>query len=169
CRGKKKAMRAQVARKLTEAVIFGLLCFFGMLIFRFPYPTATSAVVGVMAVIPVFGAWIGAILGALLCLSDSLTRALLFVLFFIILQQLENNLIYPRVVGKSLGLPGMLVFISVILGSSFGGVLGILLAVPLCSVVFVLTKEGIENRLNKKKAINNIADIRTSPDNKHKK
>ncbi len=165
----KVSFRNFVTGQLTEAVIIGFLCFFGMLIFRFPYPTATGAVVGVMAVIPVFGAWIGAILGALLCLSDSFTRALLFVLFFIILQQLENNLIYPRVVGKSLGLPGMLVFISVILGSSFGGVIGILLAVPLCSVIFVLTKEGIENRLNKKKAIINIANVGKPPDNKHKK
>lgn len=155
----KVSFRNFVTGQLTEAVIIGLLCFFGMLIFRFPYPTATSAVVGVMAVVPVFGAWIGAILGALLCLSDSFTRALLFILFFIILQQLENNLIYPRVVGKSLGLPGMLVFISVILGASFAGVVGILLSVPLCSVIFVLTKEGVESRLTKKKAIKNLEDI----------
>ncbi len=155
----KASFRKFVTGQLTEAVIIGLLCFFGMLIFRFPYPTATSAVVGVMAVVPVFGAWIGAILGALLCLSDSFTRALLFILFFIILQQLENNFIYPRVVGKSLGLPGMLVFVSVILGASFAGVVGILLAVPLCSVIFVLTKEGIDNRLNKKKALKNLDDI----------
>ncbi|MEA4894912.1 MAG: AI-2E family transporter [Oscillospiraceae bacterium] len=162
----KVSFRNFVTGQLTEAVIIGLLCFFGMLIFRFPYPTATSAVVSVMAIFPVVGAWIGAILGALLCLSDSFTRALLFVLFFIILQQLENNLIYPRVVGKSLGLPGMLVFVSVILGASFGGIVGILLAVPLCSVLFVLTKEGIEYRLNKKKIIKNLEDIGMPPDDK---
>ncbi|MDR1131596.1 MAG: AI-2E family transporter [Oscillospiraceae bacterium] len=142
-----------VTGQLTEAVIIGALCFFGMLLFRFPYPTATSAVVGVMALIPVFGAWIGGILGALLSLSDSFTRALLFILFLIILQQLENNLIYPRVVGKSIGLPGILVFVSVILGASVGGVFGILLAVPVCSIGFVFIKEGIDKRLGKKKAV----------------
>lgn len=153
------SFRNFVTGQLTESVIIGMLCFFGMLIFRFPYPAATSAVVGVMALVPVFGSWIGAILGALLCLSRSFPTALLFVLFFVILQQLEGNLIYPRVVGKSVGLPGILVFIAVTLGASIGGIVGIILAVPICSILFVLIKEAIDKRLKKKKVIDNLDDL----------
>lgn len=153
------SFRNFVTGQLTEAVIIGLLCFVGMLLFRFPYPTATSAVVGVMALVPVFGAWIGGILGALLSLSDSFTRALLFIVFLIVLQQLENNLIYPRVVGKSVGLPGILVFISVILGAGVGGVLGLVVAIPLCSIAFALIKEGVEKRLTHKHAVENLEAI----------
>jgi predicted PurR-regulated permease PerM len=153
------SFRNFVTGQLTEAVIIGLLCFVGMLLFRFPYPTATSAVVGVMALVPVFGAWIGGILGALLSLSDSFTRALLFIVFLIVLQQLEGTLIYPRVVGKSVGLPGILVLISVILGAGIGGVLGLLLAVPLCSIAFVLVKEAVEKRLTHKQAVENLEAI----------
>jgi len=147
-----------VAGQLTEAVIIGTLCLIGMLIFHFPYPTATSAVVGVMALVPVFGSWIGATLGALLCLSRSFPTALLFILFFFILQQLESNLIYPRVVGKSVGLPGILVFISVLMGASLGGILGIILSVPICSILFVLIKEAVEKRLKKKKTLDNFEE-----------
>jgi len=155
----KVSFRNFVTGQLTEAVIIGMLCFFGMLIFRFPYPTATSAVVGVMALVPIFGAWIGGILGFLLCLSDSFTRALLFILFLIVLQQLEGNLIYPRVVGKSVGLPGILVFVSVLLGADIGGILGILLSVPLCSILFVLVKEAVSKRLSRKKAVEDLMKI----------
>ncbi|PKM73198.1 MAG: AI-2E family transporter [Firmicutes bacterium HGW-Firmicutes-16] len=162
----KVSFRNFVTGQLTEAMIIGTLCFFGMLIFHFPYAAATSAVVGVMALVPIFGAWIGGILGALLSLSVSPTRALLFIVFLIVLQQLEGNFIYPRVVGKSIGLPGILVFSAVILGSSVGGVVGILLAVPICSILFVLTKEGIDYRLSKKKAIKNLEEIGIPTDDK---
>ncbi len=155
----KNSFRNFVTGQLTEAVIIGVLCFVGMVVFRFPYPTATSAVIGVTALIPVFGAWVGGILGALLSLSHSFPKALLFVLFLIVLQQLETNLIYPRVVGKSMGLPGILVLVSVVLGSGVAGVLGMLLAVPLCSILFVLTTEAIEKRLAKKKALDQLADL----------
>ena len=144
------SFRNFVTGQFTEAVIIAILCFIGMVIFRFPYPTATSAVVGVSALIPVFGAWIGGILGALLALSESVSKALLFVVFLVVLQQLEGNLIYPRVVGKSVGLPGILVFVAVTLGASFSGVVGMLLAVPVCSILYTLAKEFIDRRLAKK-------------------
>lgn len=143
----RSCFRNFVAGQLVEAVIIACLCFFGMLIFRFPYPTATSAVIGVTALIPMFGAWIGGILGALLALSDSLSKALLFIVFLIILQQLEGNLIYPKVVGKSMGLPGILVFVSVTLGASIGGVLGMLLGVPISAILFALIKRSVKQRL----------------------
>jgi len=148
----KTSFRNFVAGQLTEAVIIGMLCFFGMLIFRFPYPMATSAVVGVMTVIPIFGAWIGAIIGAMLALSSSFTTSLLFILFIVILQQLDGDFIYPKVVGKSVGLPGILVFVSVILGAGIGGIIGILIAIPICSIIYVLIKEAIDKRLFKIKS-----------------
>jgi len=162
----KLTFRNFVTGQLTEAVIIGMLCFVGMIIFRFPYPTATSAVVGVMALVPVFGAWIGGILGALLSLSDSFTQALLFIVFLVVLQQLEGNLIYPRVVGKSVGLPGLLVFISVLIGASVGGILGILLSVPLCSICFVLIKESVDKRLKKKKVVDALEEMGIPSDEK---
>lgn len=155
----KVSFRNFVTGQLTEALIIGILCFIGMLIFRFPYPTATSAVVGITALIPVFGAWIGGILGAILSLSVSPAKALLFILFLIILQQLEGDFIYPRVVGKSVGLPSILVFISVMLGASISGVIGMLLAVPICSILYVLVKEAVEKRLSRKKALVGPGDI----------
>lgn len=148
------SFRNFVTGQLTEAVILGMLCFFGMLIFGFPYPAAISAVIGVMALIPIFGAWTGAIVGALLCLSESLTEALLFLLFLIILQQIDGDFIYPKVVGRSVGLPGLLVFVSVIIGAGLGGILGILLAIPLCSILYVLIKESIDKRLSGKASLN---------------
>ncbi|MEG0035752.1 MAG: AI-2E family transporter [Oscillospiraceae bacterium] len=141
------SFRNFVTGQLTEAVIIGVLCFIGLLIFRFPYPTAASAIIGLTALVPIFGAWVGGILGALLALSQSFSKALLFVVFLIVLQQLESNLIYPRVVGKSVGLPGMLVFISVLLGGSIAGVVGMLLAVPTCSIVYSLVKKAVDKRL----------------------
>lgn len=153
------SFRNFVTGQLTEALIIGLLCFFGMLIFKFPYPTATSAVVGVTALIPVFGAWIGGILGMLLALSDSFTKALLFVVFLIVLQQLEGDFIYPKVVGKSVGLPGILVFVAVTLGASIAGVVGMLLAVPLCSIFYTLVKEFIVRRLKDKGGSASIEEV----------
>jgi len=144
------AFRNFVTGQLTEAMIVGMLCFFGMLVFHFPYPTAASAIVGVMALVPVFGSWIGAIAGALLALSDSVTKALLFILFFVVLQQLEGDFIYPRIVGRSLGLPSILVFVSVIVGAGTGGIIGMILAVPLCSVLTVLLRESIDRHLASK-------------------
>ena len=153
------SFRNFVTGQLTEAVIIGVLCFVGMVVFRFPYPTATSAVIGMTALIPVFGAWVGGIFGALLSLSHSVSKALLFVVFLIILQQLETNLIYPRVVGKTMGLPGILVLVSVLLGAGVGGVLGMLLAVPICSVLYTLLSEAMDRRLAKKKALGELEDL----------
>ncbi len=145
-----KSFRSFVSGQLLEAVIIGVLCFVGMLIFRFPYALATSAVICFTALIPVFGAWIGGILGAVLALTESPFKALLFIVFIIVLQQLEGNLIYPKVVGKSIGLPGILVFLSVLLGGNLYGIVGMLFAVPLCSIGYTLVKQAIDERLKEK-------------------
>ena len=134
-----------VTGQLTEAVIIGILCFLGMLILGIPYAGAVSAFVGATALIPVFGAWIGGGLGAFLILLADPLKAVWFVVFLLILQQVEGNLIYPKVVGKSVGLPGLLVLMAVTLGGEAFGVLGMLFSVPVCAVLYSLYLEFIKN------------------------
>jgi len=134
----------------AEAVIIGVLCAIGMLIFGMPYVLPISVLVGFTALIPVFGAFIGTGIGALLILMVSPIKAIWFVVFIIVLQQLEGNLIYPRVVGKSVGLPGIWVLAAVTLGGNAFGVVGMLLGVPLCAVLYTLARRSIDARLEKK-------------------
>lgn len=141
-----------ITGQLLEACILGGLCFVGMLIFGFPYASVVSVLVGVTALIPMFGAWIGGGISAILILMVDPMKALLFLIFIVVLQQLEGNLIYPKVVGKSIGLPGLLVLVAVIVGGNLFSVVGILVSVPLCSVLYTLFKESIDDRLDKKKA-----------------
>lgn len=136
-----------VTGQLVEAVIIGVLCAVGMLLFRFPYALVISAVVAATALIPVFGAWFGGAFGALLIVTVNPMQALLFIIYLVVLQQLEGDLIYPRVVGKSMGLPGILVMIVVIVGGNISGVLGMLLSVPLSSVFYVLLNESMHKRI----------------------
>ena len=130
-----------VSGQLTEAVIIGVLCFFGMLILGIPYAGAVSAFVTVTALMPIFGAWIGGGFGAFLILLAEPGKALWFILFLTVLQQVEGNLIYPKVVGKSVGLPGLLVLMAVTIGGEAFGILGMLFSVPVCAVLFSLYLE----------------------------
>lgn len=132
-----------VKGQLLEAVILGVLCFIGMVIFGFPYAPVVSLLIGVTALIPIMGAWIGAGISALLILIVSPVEALLFLVFILVLQQLEGNLIYPRVVGQSMGLPGLVVLAAVTIGGNVAGIPGMLLGVPLCAVLFALVKQEI--------------------------
>ena len=133
-----------ITGQLTEAVIIGVLCFIGMSIFRMPYAPAISVLVGFTALIPVFGAFIGTAIGAFLILLVKPIQAVWFVVFIIVLQQFEGNLIYPKVVGKSVGLPGIWVLVAVTIGGNAMGVVGMLISVPLCSVMYV----GARNAVN---------------------
>ncbi len=139
-----------ITGQLTEAVIIGVLCGIGMTLLRMPYAFVVSVIVGFTALIPVFGAYVGTGIGAFLILLAEPVKALWFVVFIIVLQQLEGNLIYPRVVGKSVGLPGLLVLAAVTVGSGVGGILGMLLAVPVCSVIFTVCAQAVDARLAKK-------------------
>lgn len=138
-----------VTGQLTEAVIIGALCFTGMLLFGMPYAPAISVLVGFTALIPVFGAFIGTAVGAFLILMVSPVKALWFVLFIVILQQLEGDFIYPKVVGKSVGLPGIWVLAAVTLGGSLMGIWGMLFGVPVCSVLYSLLRQSVNRRLEK--------------------
>lgn len=140
-----------VSGQLMEAVIIGVLCFIGMLIFRMPYAAVISVLVGTTALIPVFGAFIGTAIGAFLILFVSPIKAIWFVVFIVVLQQLEGNLIYPKVVGKSVGLPGILVLTAVTVGGNLMGVIGILISVPACAVLYTLLRQTVGNRLKAKK------------------
>ena len=133
-----------VSGQLTEAVIIGVLCFFGMLILGIPYAGAVSAFVALAALVPIFGAWIGGGLGAILILLAEPGKALWFILFLLVLQQVEGNLIYPKVVGKSVGLPGLLVLMAVTIGGGAFGVLGMLFSVPVCAVLYSLYLEFMQ-------------------------
>ncbi len=145
-----KTFTSFVTGQLTEAFILGSLCFIGMLIFRLPYAPVISVLIGFTALIPIFGAFIGLTISAFLILLVSPIKALWFVIFLLVLQQVEGNLIYPKVVGKSVGLPGMWVLAAVTVGGSTMGVAGMLISVPICSVLYTLTRQMVHNRLNKK-------------------
>ncbi len=132
-----------VSGQITEAVILGALCFVGMTLFRFEYALLISTIIGITALIPVVGAIVGTIPSAFLLFLSSPVRALWFVVFIIVLQQLENNLIYPKVVGKSLGIPPLLVLLAILLGGGIGGAAGILLGVPLMSLAYAVIKEKL--------------------------
>lgn len=138
--------RSFIVGQCSEAVIIGVLCTLGMYIFQFPHAMATGALVGLTALIPVAGAWIGACVGALLILTVSPIKALLFLVYIIILQQLENNLIYPKVVGTSIGLPGIWVLAAITIGGGALGIGGMLISVPIAAAVYRLLREDVTRR-----------------------
>ena len=131
-------------------MILGALFFVSMTILRFPYALMISVLIAFTALIPVFGAFIGCVVGAFLILLIDPLRALWFIVLFLCLQQLEGNLIYPRVVGSSVGLPAIWVLVAVTLGGSMMGVLGMLIYIPLFSVLYSLIREAVQKRLHTK-------------------
>ena len=147
-----------VTGQCLEALIFGSLVFVGMLIFRFPYASTIGVLLGFTALIPIFGAFIGTAIGFILIMMVSPVKAILFVVFIIVLQQIEGNLIYPRVVGKSIGLPGMWVLLSVTVGGSICGILGMLIATPLCSLLYALFTKMVNDRLKSNKIVTKVKE-----------
>ncbi len=139
-----------VTGQCTEAVILGSLCFLGMIIFKMPYAPVISVLVGFMSLIPIFGAWIATIVGVLLIALDSPMMAVWFVVFILVLQQLEGNFIYPKVVGKSVGLPPLFVLLAVTVGGSAFGILGMLVSVPTMSVIYTVVNAGVDRKLKEK-------------------
>lgn len=127
-----------------EAVILGVLCALGCLVLRFPYATSIGLIVGVTSLVPFAGAWIGGIVGAAMIFSQDPLQAVQFVIFLVVLQQIEGHLIYPNVVGQSVGLPSIWVFVAVIAGGSLFGLLGVLIGVPVISTIRTLVMEHFE-------------------------
>jgi len=135
-----------------EACILGTLCYIGMLIFNFPYAATISILIGFSAMIPVVGAYIGVTIGTILIMTHSVTLALLFVAYVVILQQFEGNLIYPYVVGGSTGLPGIWVIFAITIGSALGGILGMLVSVPVAATLYQIVKDNVVRREEAKAA-----------------
>lgn len=135
-----------IVGQCVEAVILGALCAIGMGIFRFPYATMIGTVIGATALIPMLGAYIGAAVGAFLILTVNPIQVLFFLIFIVVLQQLEGNLIYPKVVGSSIGLPGMWVLAAVTIGGGLAGVPGMLIGVPAAASVYRLLSNDVAFR-----------------------
>ena len=135
-----------IVGQCTEAVILGLLCMAGMTLLRFPYASMIGALIGFTALIPVAGAYIGAGVGAFMIFTVSPLQALLFLVFIAVLQQLEGNLIYPKVVGSSIGLPGIWVLAAVTVGGGVLGIFGMLLAVPLTATAYQMLRADVVRR-----------------------
>ena len=135
-----------IVGQCTEAVVLGVLCMIGMWIFRFPYAMMIGVLIGFTALIPIAGAYIGAGIGAFMMLTESPLTALLFILFIVVLQQLEGNLIYPKVVGSSIGLPGIWVLAAITIGGGLMGIFGMLLAVPVVATVYKLIQADVRKR-----------------------
>ena len=140
------SFRKFIVGQLAEALIIGLLCTFGMMIFRFPYATMIGALIAFTALIPIAGAYIGAITGAIVILTVSPIQALWFLVFILVLQQFEGNIIYPRVVGSSLGLPGIWVLAAVTLGGGCYGIPGMIIGVPLTSALYRIITEDTQKK-----------------------
>ena len=134
-----------------EAVILGCIFVIAMTLFKMPYALLVGVLIALMALVPIVGAFIGCAVGALLIALTDPIQALVFVVLFLVLQQIEGNLIYPHVVGSSVGLPSIWVLAAVSVGGSLMGVAGMLLFIPLCSVVYALFRDYVKRRLTEKK------------------
>lgn len=151
-----KAFANFVSGQFLEAMIIGVLCLIGMLILKIPYAATISILVGFTALIPVFGAFIGTGIGAFLIFMVNPTKALIFIIFILILQQVEGNLIYPKVMSKRVNLPGIWVLVAVTIGASISGILGMLLSVPIASILYSILATNVNERLLKKESIKKV-------------
>lgn len=136
-----------VTGQITEACILGSLTFAGMVILRLDYALLIGVLIGISALVPIVGAYVGAFTSALLLVMIDPMKALIFLVFLVCLQQFEGNVIYPRVVGTSLGLPGIWVLAAVTVGGGLFGFLGMLLSVPVASIVYALMRRDVHKRL----------------------
>ena len=139
-----------VSGQLLEACILGTLCFIGMRLFRFEYAFLISLLVGVSAIVPVVGAFIGTVPAVFLLFLVEPMQAVWFLVFIVVLQQLEGHVIYPKVVGESVGLPPLWVLMGIVVGGGLGGILGMLLGVPMFTVAYKLLSGATEKRLKQK-------------------
>ena len=143
CRKASDTFSKFLTGQCTEAIILGSLCMIGMLILRMPYALLVGVLVAVTAFIPIVGAFIGVAVGAFLISVTSLSQAFWFIVFMIILQQIEGNLIYPHVVGSSVGLPSIWVLFAVTVGGNIAGIIGMFVSVPVCAVLYCLLSEFV--------------------------
>lgn len=140
-----------ISGQCVEAIILGVIIFIALTIFRFPYALIISVLTAVTALIPIFGAIIAMVIGAILIGINNPIQAILFIVVFQVIQQIEGNFIYPKVVGKSVGLSPMWTLLAITAGGSLFGIVGMLVGLPLASVIYALIKESVNNKLKMKK------------------
>ena len=140
-----------ISGQCVEAIILGVIIFIALSIFRFPYALIISVLTAVTALIPIFGAIIAMVIGAILIGINNPIQAILFIVVFQIIQQIEGNFIYPKVVGKSVVLSPMWTLLAITAGGSLFGIVGMLIGLPLASVIYALIKESVNNKLKTKK------------------
>lgn len=157
-----------ISGQCLEAVILGTMFVICMTIFRMPYAVLVGVLIAFTALIPIVGAFIGCIVGAFLILMVSPVKALIFVIMFLVLQQIEGNLIYPKVVGNSVGLPPIWVLMAVSVGGSMFGVVGMLVFIPLMSTVYALLRENVAARNQKKGYVPEAEPVPARPENQAK-
>ena len=148
-----------ITGQFTDAFLLGSMCFIGMLIFRFPNAAVVSIIIGITALVPIIGPIVGEVIGCLIIFMESPIKALFFIIFVLILQMIDNNLIYPRIMGKSVGLPGVLVFIAVVIGGNIGGILGVLLGVPTASAIYALVIDWLKNKKQRERELVKVQNI----------
>lgn len=146
CKTGHECFRNFFVGQFIEAIILGSLCFIGMTVLKLPYAAMSGTLVGVTALIPIVGAFIGAGFSAFIILTENPMQAVIFLIFLIILQQFEGNIIYPKVVGDSIGLPGIWVLAAVTVGGGLFGIVGMLVGVPLAATVYKLSFDVLEAR-----------------------
>lgn len=145
-----KSFSSFLTGQCVEALILGTLFFIAMTIFRMPYTLLVALLIAVTALIPIFGAFIGCLIGVLLILMINPLQALGFLIMFLVIQQIEGNVIYPKVVGKSVGLPSIWVLAAVTIGGNLMGVVGMLIFIPIVSVIYTLFRASVYKRLRRK-------------------
>ena len=150
-----ESFRRYIVGQCTEAVILGVLCTVGMYILRIPYAAMIGALIVFTALIPIAGAFIGACIGAYLILTENPVKALVFIIYILILQRLEGNIIYPKVVGTSIGLPAIWVLAAVTVGGGVFGVVGMLIFVPITAAIWKMVRDDINNSPRKEIEIEN--------------
>lgn len=136
-----------ISGQCLEAVILGCIFFVILSIFKFPYALIISVLTSITALIPIFGAFIAMIVGAILIATQSFPRAIIFIILYLIIQQIEGNLIYPKVVGKSVGLSPLWTLLSITVGGNLFGIPGMLIGLPLASILYALFKKDVNNRI----------------------
>lgn len=167
CKVTNETFQSFLIGQFLDAFLLGCLCFIGMSILRLPYAAMSGTLVGVTALIPIVGAFLGAGISAFIIFTENPTQALIFIIFLIILQQLEGNIIYPKVVGNTVGLPGIWVLAAVTVGGGLWGILGMLIGVPIAATIYKLIFENLEAKEEKLGIRKPVEELPEKPEKKN--
>lgn len=156
CRLARDSFRSFLTGQAKEAVILGSLCALGMLILNIPYAGPIGALTALTAFVPIVGAFISGFIGAVLIFAVNPIKALIFIIFIILLQQVEGNLIYPHIVGKNMGLPSIWVLVAITIGGSLFGIMGMIIGLPVVSIIYAIIIENTNKKLQEKNLENEL-------------